>query len=372
MKILFKILNSTLIVILLLNIPFFSDLSVNAKNPTPLPPSFSWRNIDGVDYVPPIKDQSPAPTCETYALCAALETIIQYQIGYPFGCDLSEIHLFFQSGGTCDWGVHITNATEYLVNIGVPDEGCCPDPHRPYDAVYESLPGWEERTVKISNWGWVPDDVDSIKQALITYGPLSACILVRRDFTNYRGGIYRSGPWEVTAGHVVTIVGYDDTNQCWLIRNSWGETWGEDGYIRVAYDTHTENRPFFYPFYGGTGILYIEGVYGNLMPDVPRINIDCPQIFHTYIFGVEIPTVLRRLNIFQRAAPRIIGNQRILVDASNTEVVEFYLDGTLIHTDEEAPFGCMISATRGLHTFEIYASNGEALSKAMLDGFFLI
>jgi len=60
----------------------------NIKNSS-LPPVFSWRNIDGVDYTTSVKDQRPAPTCEAYALVAALETLVQSQIGYPFDCDLS-------------------------------------------------------------------------------------------------------------------------------------------------------------------------------------------------------------------------------------------------------------------------------------------
>jgi parallel beta-helix repeat protein len=72
-----------------------------------LPSTFSWNNINGIDFTTSVKNQNPAPTCEAYALCASLETIAQYQIGHPFECDLSEAHLFFNSGGTCDWGVDI-------------------------------------------------------------------------------------------------------------------------------------------------------------------------------------------------------------------------------------------------------------------------
>jgi C1A family cysteine protease len=61
---------------------------------TDLPVSFDWRDVNGIDYVTPVKNQAPAPTCEAYGLVAALETMVQYKAGYPFGCDLSEAHLF--------------------------------------------------------------------------------------------------------------------------------------------------------------------------------------------------------------------------------------------------------------------------------------
>jgi C1A family cysteine protease len=39
-----------------------------------LPPSFSWRDVDGVDYTTPVKSQIPCPSCEAYGVVAALET----------------------------------------------------------------------------------------------------------------------------------------------------------------------------------------------------------------------------------------------------------------------------------------------------------
>ena len=67
-----------------------------------LPSSFSWRDIDGIDYTTPIKNQAPAPTCEAYALCASLETKMQYKKGEIYTPDLSETHLYFYANGsTC-------------------------------------------------------------------------------------------------------------------------------------------------------------------------------------------------------------------------------------------------------------------------------
>ena len=84
-----------LIVIILLNIPTALAETGSEFSDDDLPPFFSWRNIGGIDFTTSIKNQAPAPTCEAYAFISALETIVQYQVGYPFGCDLSETHLFF-------------------------------------------------------------------------------------------------------------------------------------------------------------------------------------------------------------------------------------------------------------------------------------
>src|SRR5512136_1931314 len=166
----------TFFILILLIIPV---ININARTldynleECNLPSYFSWRDIDGIDYITPIKDQSPAPTCEAYALCASLETIMQYNTGEQYFPDLSECHLYFYAGGTIEKGyVNIIDAANYLIEYGVPDEGCFPDPHRAFDSPFESLEGWENRTVKIQEWGWVDHDIDSIKNALIEHGPL--------------------------------------------------------------------------------------------------------------------------------------------------------------------------------------------------------
>ena len=339
-----------------------------------LPSSFSWGNINGTDFLPPIKNQAPAPTCEAYALVAAVETLAQYEVGYPFDIDLSEAHLFFYANGTTDWGVPITDAADYLMTYGVPDEGCYPDPFRPYDPdSLDSLPGWENRTVKITSWGWVPNDVTSMKWALVHHGPLIVCILQRNDFLYYWGGVYTPHRWmQIQSGHVVTLVGYDDSEECWILRNSAGEAWGEDGYARISYDAQSPYHPFFWPFYGVTGVFYIDGVYGNFMPDVPQVYITNPQMDHTYVFDQELPTLLQRVPSLQRRAPRIYGPITVEVDTSNTDRVEFYLDGELQFLDEESPFSYELDASRGLHTLELFAYNEHAASKDIMDFYVMI
>jgi parallel beta-helix repeat protein len=335
-----------------------------------LPTNFSWSNINGVDFTTSVKNQNPAPTCEAYALCVSLETIAQYQIGYPFGCDLSEAHLFFNSGGTCNWGVDIQETVEYLIDYGVPDEGCFPDPHRPYDFPYESVNGWENRTIKIKEWGWIDNNVESIKKALIKYGPLVICQMTRKDLDFYKQGIYMpkiSSP--IQRGHVVTIIGYDDNQRCWTIRNSGGINWGEKGHFRISYDAFDPYYSFIYPFYGGTGILYINNIYGNLNPDVPKIEIETPKIFHTYLLNQEIKTLFKQISDIQRGAPRVFGNLTIKVNTSNSDKVEFLLDGNIQHTDYETPFKWDLRASSGIHTLETIAYNRDTISKDIIDIF---
>ena len=79
-----------------------------------LPSYFNWRDIDGVDFTTPIRNQAPFHSCETFAIVGDLETMVQYKVGYPFGCDLSEAHLYFYSGGNLNWGSFPENDTNFL------------------------------------------------------------------------------------------------------------------------------------------------------------------------------------------------------------------------------------------------------------------
>ncbi|KYK23068.1 hypothetical protein AYK25_06815 [Thermoplasmatales archaeon SM1-50] len=333
-----------------------------------LPPTFSWRDINGIDYTTPIKDQSPAPTCEAYALCAALETKMQYQIQERYNPDLSDNHLYYYAGGTIEKGyVNLVDAANYLIQHGVPDEGCFPEPHRPMDYLFESLPGWENRTVKITEWGWVNHSVNAMKQALIEHGPLVICIHFWRDFFYYLGGVYKHHLGRPVAGHVVTIVGYDDSKNCWIVKNSWGTKWGEKGWFRMAYDAD-----MIADWYGeGTGVMYVEGVYGNPKPDAPKVYITTPFYYHTYIYGIGIPTLLKKLPI-QNAAARIIGPLTVQVTAENTNSVEFFIDDVSKHVDTEAPFCWGLRETRGLHTLTVKATNTHNISSLDILDFYVI
>ena len=361
----------TILCIILLCVPLLSLSArpTSMSEPAPmLPPKFSWRDINGTDYTTPIKDQSPAPTCEAYALCAALETKMQYQLKELYNPDLSDNHLYFYAGGTIEKGwVSLVDAAEYLMEIGVPDEGCYPDPHRPFDYPYESLLGWENRTVKITDWGWVDHDITTMKQALIDHGPLVICIHFLKDFFYYLGGVYKPRFGGHGGGHVVTIVGYDDSRSCWIVKNSWGTKWGVKGWFRMAYDADMISD-----WYGpGSGVMYVEGVYGNLKPDAPKVYLKKPVYSHSYFFGIGIPILLKNFSI-QKAAARIIGPLTVQVTAENTETVEFFIDDASQYVDTEAPFSWRLEATPGLHTLMVKATNNHNISSLDIQDIYVV
>jgi len=55
------------------------------------------------------------------------------------------------------------------------------------------------------------------------------------DFFCYFGGIYTPEYGDIVGNHAICIVGYNDVEKCWICKNSWGTSWGEDGWFRIAY-----------------------------------------------------------------------------------------------------------------------------------------
>ena len=95
-----------------------------------------------------------------------------------------------------------------------------------------------------------------IEQMLLDYGPLGVVVEADDGWINYRSGVY-SCPFSILAhdiNHSVVIVGY--TQDYWIVKNSWGTFWGENGFMRIK-------RNIFYNCEIGTAIYYLSGTYSD-------------------------------------------------------------------------------------------------------------
>lgn len=96
----------------------------------------------------------------------------------------------------------------------------------------------EQRTVKVTKTERPSKgslSVDAVKKALQN-GPLMTQMTVYEDFMFYTGGVYRHVTGSVAGGHAISIVGYSDADQAWIVRNSWGTDWGMGGFFEIAWD----------------------------------------------------------------------------------------------------------------------------------------
>ncbi|RVE49206.1 hypothetical protein evm_006098 [Chilo suppressalis] len=75
---------------------------------------------------------------------------------------------------------------------------------------------------------------DELKQILANVGPLGIAV-VSNTFQGYKNGIHECDPSYNEINHAVLLVGYGEENGTpyWIVKNSWGTGWGEEGYIRL-------------------------------------------------------------------------------------------------------------------------------------------
>jgi cathepsin F len=77
---------------------------------------------------------------------------------------------------------------------------------------------------------------DQVQAGLPNIGPFAICVFAE-PWQDYSGGIFNDATCSHDAAsldHCVQMVGYDNNNKYWIIRNSWNEDWGESGYIYVS------------------------------------------------------------------------------------------------------------------------------------------
>jgi C1A family cysteine protease len=222
-----------------------------------LPGTVDWRNYNGGNWVTPVRNQGGCGSCWAFAATANLESATLIKNNTP-GIDLDlaeQILVSCNGGGTCGGGWPAT-ASEYIKNTGLPQEYC--SSYTATDSACTSVCGnWQASAYKISSWSYVTQSaptVDAIKNALSTYGPVNTIFDVYADFFYYSSGVYHYTTGAYQGGHAVLIVGYDDANQCFICKNSWGTGWGEAGFFRVGYSELNSVTRF-----GGYTIAYQTG-----------------------------------------------------------------------------------------------------------------
>lgn len=199
--------------------------------------------------VPLIRSQQ-CGNCWSYSALGPIECsyIRVNRIAKPSAVDLSEKQIMSCTGNSsaCSGGLSYVAFTslkatprKLLLESQFPDNGAngsCPT------------------TVSLSNaelldWGVIDPSgdinkiapVDKIKEAICKYGPVAVSMQVTSLFQNYAGGVFfgtASDYSNPVSNHAVMIVGWDDDKGAWLLRNSWGTGWGENGYCWIKYNSN--------------------------------------------------------------------------------------------------------------------------------------
>jgi len=209
---------------------------------TSVPNIFDWRNIKGV--VSPVKDQQQCGSCWAFSTVEALESFIAINSNTSV-TNLSPQELVdctssYGNNG-CNGGM-MDSSFRYVIDKG----GICSEDEIKYKGVDKKCKDCKTRYGEndVKNCYNIASGEELTMREVVSRQPISIAIEAdTATFQFYSDGVITSVDCGTNLDHAVVIVGYNtkDDIDYWIVRNSWGEFWGNKGYVFIERNNVNNN-----------------------------------------------------------------------------------------------------------------------------------
>ena len=196
-----------------------------------IPLAVDWRKKNAVTDV---KDQGKCGSCWAFSSTGSVEGIVSIKEGTLF--NISEQQLIDCSSSYGNHGCNggsMDAAFQYII-----DNGICSEEDYPYEGSNDRDCIQCNTIVKINEYQNIESNNEKILKRAVAQQPVSVAIQANHfSFQHYSSGVFSDQTCGTKLDHGVLIVGYGydlySDMEYWLVKNSWGDTWGEIGYIRI-------------------------------------------------------------------------------------------------------------------------------------------
>jgi C1A family cysteine protease len=190
--------------------------------------SLDWRTKGVVN---PIKNQGQCGSCWAFSATASVESVHAIKTGKLVSLSEQQLVDCSDSFGNqgCNGGL-MDQAFEYLIKNG----GQCTEASYPYQGVDGTCQTCTP-VAEIKGYTDVTAGNEAAIMPALNINPISIAIEADQNgFQFYSGGVF-SGVCGTNLDHGVNLVGYgtDAGKNYWILRNSWGTSWGEEGYMCI-------------------------------------------------------------------------------------------------------------------------------------------
>jgi C1A family cysteine protease len=207
--------------------------TINSGSP---PATYSWLNWSP-SVVTGVYNQGQCGSCWAFSATEQIESMWALAGHTLVGLSMQQITSCDPYDDGCGGG-NPYNAYKYVMSVGGLDSYSS----YPYeDSLGQNLPCKFNKAnivASISGWNWVSQSASTESQMvnkLYANGPISVCVDAS-NWSSYTGGIYPSSSCGKAIDHCVEAIGYNTgSSPYWLIRNSWGTSWGQNGYMYLQY-----------------------------------------------------------------------------------------------------------------------------------------